>query len=354
MHLPTATIGGFNDGTTATLELDSAAGKTFRIEADGKTINVTIGVHGDLISAGGHTLVVSVDDDNYTIDVPMTTVSITAPIKLEVKWENTSFVYDGESHLPKALISGFAGGKTFEFALQTAEGGSYSFENNGTTITFTVTVAGSGNVFTDVGVYRVTVSSNSANYVISNPDTQISITAPRKLVVTWNQTVFDEDGTQHFPKALISGFNESDPVAIELKAVSGGVFTVEVDGKSVTFTVNVAGIGNILKDAGNYNVSLTVNSKDYVIDNADVTMTVRALVGGEVEGKLSKPWLIGLIIALGVLFIMIIIAYIVAAKRKPKLVGAIDEGGFSEPYMQSLDYMEAAPSDDDDAEEEDE
>ena len=48
---------------------------------------------------------------------------------------------------------------------------------------------------------------------------------------------------------------------------------------------------------------------------------------------------------------MIIIAYIVAAKRKPKLVGAIDEGGFSEPYMQSLDYMEAAPSDD---EEEDE
>ncbi len=354
LHLPTATIGGFNDGTTATLELDSAAGKTFRIEADGKTINVTIGVHGDLISAGGHTLVVSVDDDNYTIDVPMTTVSITAPIKLEVKWENTSFVYDGESHLPKALISGFAGGKTFEFALQTAEGGSYSFENNGTTITFTVTVAGSGNVFTDVGVYRVTVSSNSANYVISNPDTQISITAPRKLVVTWNQTVFDEDGTQHFPKALISGFNESDPVAIELKAVSGGVFTVEVDGKSVTFTVNVAGIGNILKDAGNYNVSLTVNSKDYVIDNADVTMTVRALVGGEVEGKLSKPWLIGLIIALGVLFIMIIIAYIVAAKRKPKLVGAIDEGGFSEPYMQSLDYMEAAPSDDDDDEEEDE
>ena len=31
------------------------------------------------------------------------------------------------------------------------------------------------------------------------------------------------------------------------------------------------------------------------------------------------------------LFIMIIIAYIVAAKRKPKLVGGYDEGGFSDP-----------------------
>ena len=122
------------------------------------------------------------------------------------------------------------------------------------------------------------------------------------------------------------------------------MFTVKADGKSLTFTVNVVGEGQLLKDVGNYTVTLTVDSAEYVIDNPDVAMSVRALIGGG-TGKLSTPWLIGLAAALGVLFIMIIIAYIVAAKRKPKLVGGYDEGGFSDPY-DSLDYMEAAVTDD--------
>ena len=344
LHLPKATVSGFKDGTVAELELDSAAGKTFKVEADGKTINITVGVQGDLTGTGGHQLVVSVDDENYKIDVPVQTISIKAPTELEIVWNNTSIVYDGQQHLPTAVISGFAGGKTFELVLTSAEGGSYNFDLDGKTITFTVTVAGSGNVLTDVGVYALSVASTSANYVIKNPNGTVTITAPRKLVVTWNQTTFEDNGSAHLPKALISGFNNSDPVAIELKTVSGGVFTVKADGKSLTFTVNVVGEGQLLKDVGNYTVTLTVDSAEYVIDNPDVAMSVRALIGGG-TGKLSTPWLIGLAAALGVLFIMIIIAYIVAAKRKPKLVGGYDEGGFSDPY-DSLDYMEAAVTDD--------
>ncbi|MCM1236498.1 MAG: hypothetical protein NC489_40990, partial [Ruminococcus flavefaciens] len=344
LHLPTATVSGFNDGTTAELALDSADGKTFEVEKDGKTLKFTVNVSGDLTSAGGHQLIVSVDDGNYSIDKQITTVSISAPVQLTVAWENTNLVYDGELHLPKATVSGFAGGKTFEFALLTAEGGKYSYSLNSTTVEFTVTVSGSGNVFTDVGVYALNVSTNSANYVIKNPTASVTITAPRKLVVTWNQTSFDEDGTQHLPKALISGFNSSDPVTIELKAVSGGVFKVKADGKDIVFTVSVVGLGQLLKDAGNYTVTLTVDTTDYVIDNPDVAMSVRALAGGdvEVEGKLSKPWLIGIAAALGVLFIMIIISYIVAAKRKA-VGGGVDEGGFSEPYN-TLDFMESAPA----------
>ena len=345
LHLPKATVSGFKDGTVAELELDSAAGKTFKVEADGKTINITVGVQGDLTGTGGHQLVVSVDDENYKIDVPVQTISIKAPTELEIVWNNTSVVYDGQQHLPTAVISGFAGGKTFELVLTSAEGGSYSFDLDGKTITFTVTVAGSGNVLTDVGVYALSVASTSANYVVKNPNGTVTITAPRKLVVTWNQTTFEENGSAHLPTAVISGFNNSDPVSIALKTVSGGVFTVNADGKNLTFTVNVVGEGQLLRDVGNYTVTLTVDSAEYVIDNPDVAMSVRALIGG--TGKLSTPWLIGLAAALGVLFIMIIIAYIVAAKRKPKLVGGYDEGGFSDPY-DSLDYMEseAAVTDD--------
>ncbi len=343
LHLPKATVSGFKDGTVAELELDGAAGKTFKVEADGKTINITVGVQGDLTGTGGHQLVVSVDDENYKIDVPVQTISIKAPTELEIVWNNTSVVYDGQQHLPTAVISGFAGGKTFELVLTSVEGGSYNFDLDGKTITFTVTVAGSGNVLTDVGVYALSVASTSANYVIKNPNGTVTITAPRKLVVTWNQTTFEENGSAHLPTAVISGFNNSDPVSIALKTVSGGVFPVKVDGKNLTFTVNVVGEGQLLRDVGNYTVTLTVDSAEYVIDNPDVAMSVRALIGG--TGKLSTPWLIGLAAALGVLFIMIIIAYIVAAKRKPKLVGGYDEGGFSDPY-DSLDYMEAAVTDD--------
>ncbi len=336
VHLPKATISGFKDGKTFELALDSAEGKVFKLEADGKTIEVEVSVIGDLTSAGGHTVNIAVNDTNYKVSAPSTTISITTPIQLTVEWDSASYVYDGNLHLPQATIKGFAGGKTFEFTLLTADGGSYSYNYNGATITFNVTVTGSGNKLTDVGVYAVNVTCNSANYVIKNPNSAISITAPRKLVVTWNQTVFEDDGSVHLPKARISGFKDSDPVEIELKTATGGVFQMNVDGKMLVFTVVVEGDSNatLLKDKGNYTLMLSVDSGEYVIENPNATVSIRELIssGKTVDGKIT-PLMIGILAALGVLLIMIIIAYIVAAKRKPAAAGyGDDDGGFSEPY----------------------
>ena len=98
---------------------------------------------------------------------------------------------------------------------------------DGKTITFTVTVAGSGNVLTDVGVYALSVASTSANYVIKNPNGTVTITAPRKLVVTWNQTTFEDNDCfavqiEIIAAALCRGKNKLEGFAARKAAYNRG------------------------------------------------------------------------------------------------------------------------------------
>ena len=176
IRLPKLTVAGFIDEEPFEITLASATTQAFVYEKNGEKIIFTVTVNGDLTSAGGHTVTVTLDNANYAISNPATTVSIAAPVDLQVTWDKTTFRYDGETtHLPVATISGFADGSTVKLALTSAESGTYEVEVNGKVLTFNVTIKGAGNLV-EVGEYTVALSVDGENYTIHNPEATIEIT----------------------------------------------------------------------------------------------------------------------------------------------------------------------------------
>ena len=216
LRLPVATVSGFVGDVTFEMALASAEPQTFECEIDGAKMTFTVTVDGDLTTAGGHTIRVSTDNGNFVITNPATTISITAPTELTVSWEQTEFTYgEGVTHLPVAIISGFADGKTVKLELDNAQGGTYQFAVNDEVINFTVAVSGEGDLLSSAGKYAIALSVDSEYFVINNPAATVTVKEPQKLALVWNVTEFVEDGTTHLPKVTITGFKESSPIVIE-------------------------------------------------------------------------------------------------------------------------------------------
>ena len=329
LRLPVATVSGFAGDLTFEMALASAEPQTFECEVGGVKMQFTVTVDGDLTSAGGHTVFVTADNGNFVIGNPSTTVSITAPTELRVSWEQTEFTYaDGVTHLPVAVISGFADGKTVKLELDDANGGTYQFAVNGEVINFTVTVSGSGELLSSAGKYNIGLTADSEYFVIHNPEVTVSVNEPRKLALVWNVTSFVEDGTTHLPKVTISGFKESSPIVIELTRAESEIFEVEVDGVKVQFTVTVAGD---LKTAGEHVITISINNEEYVITEPSVTVkiTQRSETPAGADNWLT-PLNIGIIAAVGALTLLVIVLIIVSARRRVVYRGGGNEDGFDD------------------------
>lgn len=328
LRLPVATVSGFVGDVTFEMALASAEPQTFECEIEGAKMTFTVTVDGDLTTAGGHTIRVSMDNDNFVITNPATTISITAPTELTVSWEQTEFTYgEGVTHLPVAIISGFADGKTVKLELDNAQGGTYQFAVNDEVINFTVAVSGEGDLLSSAGKYAIALSVDSEYFVINNPAATVTVREPQKLALVWNVTEFVEDGTTHLPKVTITGFKESSPIAIELTRAESEIFEFEVDGIKLQFTVKVEGD---LKSIGEHVITLSVNNEQYVIEESSVTVKISEKSAPASEQSWLTPLNIGIFAAIGGLALLVVILIIVSARRRVVYRGGGNEDGFDD------------------------
>ena len=75
-HLLKITVKGFIDGATPVSFTIAEDGGEFDFDIDGTTVKFTVHVNSDIKSVGGHTVSITVDDENYAITNSFVTVSI--------------------------------------------------------------------------------------------------------------------------------------------------------------------------------------------------------------------------------------------------------------------------------------
>jgi len=126
---------------------------------------------GAIINAGTYTVTVTPADKNYKITEGEATVTvIVEPKQVEVKWGDKELIYNGAEQAPKAW---------FEYA-----------DDNGNTVTVTLTVEGAGK---EVGEYTAKVTSEFENFALTG-DTQMKFNII-KGTATEYKWVWNADGT---------------------------------------------------------------------------------------------------------------------------------------------------------------
>ena len=179
--------------------------------------SVSATVSGAAVAAGSHTATVTgLDNANYVLPATAPTRTFTiAKRTAELNWSNTSFTYDGQSHVPTATVKNAVEGDTV-----------------------TVTVTGEK---TAAGSYTATATGlSNANYALPTAKTQSFTINKRVAELNWSNTSFTYDGKSHMPTATVTN------------AVSGDTVTVTVSGSKT--------------NAGTYSATATaISNKNYAL-----------------------------------------------------------------------------------------
>ena len=158
--------------------------------------SVSATVSGAAVAAGSHTATVTgLDNANYVLPATAPTRAFTiAKRTAELNWSNTSFTYDGQSHVPTATVKNAVEGDTV-----------------------TVTVTGEK---TAAGSYTATAAElSNSNYALPTAKTQSFTINKRVAELNWSNTSFTYDGQSHMPTATVTNAVSGDTVTV---TVSGG------------------------------------------------------------------------------------------------------------------------------------
>ncbi len=142
---------------------------------------------------GTHTVYFRVQSGGDVLAQGEAAVAIT-PNTVGLNWSNTSFTYDGSTHIPTATATGLASGDS---CAVTVSGG----QKNAGSHTATATGLSNG------------------NYALPKSATCGFTIAPRTVGLNWSNTSFTYDGSTHIPTATATGLASGDSCAV---TVSGG------------------------------------------------------------------------------------------------------------------------------------
>ena len=236
-------------------------------------------------------------------------------------WSQTSFIANGNVHLPELTVSGFDDGSVYELELTSADGGNFVIEKDGRILNLTVAINGN---LASAGAHVITLSLDNANYDLDGAVTAISVTAPTVITVSWDNVTFTSNGTVHLPNATVSDGTHSATFTLTQTMIAngGGEVEIELGGVTVKLKITLTGSGNILTDIGKYTVLVTVEDERFTLPSGSVTMTVEAPAVAAQDGL--SPLMIGIISAVAVLAVLIVIVIIVVIRRKPTVAGSND------------------------------
>lgn len=235
-------------------------------------------------------------------------------------WSQTSFIANGNVHLPKLTVSGFDDGSVYELELTSADGGNFVIEKDGRILNLTVAVNGN---LASAGAHVITLSLDNANYDLDGAVTAISVTAPTVITVSWDNVSFTYNGNAHLPNATVSDGADTAVFSLTAAMLANGGAEIEVTlgGVIVKLKITITGSGNVLTDAGKYTITVTVDDERYTLPSGSTVMTVEAPV---VQQEGLSPLMIGIISAVAVLAVLIVIVIIVVIRRKPAVAGSND------------------------------
>ena len=241
-HLPTATATGL-------------------VEGDECTVTVT----GEETDAGSYTATAAeLSNPNYKLPAATTQSFTIEQMEAGLKWFNTSFTYDGKSHVPTATATGLADGDKCE-----------------------VTVTGAQ---TNAGSYTATAAKlSNSNYKLPGNVTQKFTVVQKEVGLKWSNTSFPYNGKSHLPTATATGL------------VKGDECTVTVTGEETnagSYTATAAELSNAnYKLPQNVTQSFTINKADQTAPAAPAfsaattnSITVKAVAGQEYSIDGGKTW----------------------------------------------------------------
>lgn len=286
-----------NDATPEFNAYDNASAITVTVvDKEQKTLTVTMGdwTYGDnakspaftapagsaapVITYTGKNYSAPTDAGTYTVQVVCETATeiytgsdefTINPKTASITWSNTSFTYDGQSHVPTATVSNKVGQdsvpvtvsgaataagsytatatgldnanyalptvaptRSFTIAQRTAElnwsNTSFTYDGQSHQPTATVTNAVDGDTVTvtvsggktNAGSYTATAASlSNANYALPTAKTQSFTINKRVAELNWTNTSFTYDGKSHQPTATVTNAVEGDTVTV---TVTGG------------------------------------------------------------------------------------------------------------------------------------
>lgn len=155
--------------------------------------------------------------------------------KIGLAWENLSFTYDKEEHLPIAKATGLASGETVEITVTGAQTEAGTYEAVATTIT----------------------GDAAKNYVLPEEVTKNFTIEAREITITWEVGCYEYNGKIQGPEAVVFGLIEGDECNI----------TITGRGKDAgSYTAVVSGIDN-----ANYKIPVSNASKTYSISKRQMT-----------------------------------------------------------------------------------
>ncbi|MDD7397905.1 MAG: MBG domain-containing protein, partial [Firmicutes bacterium] len=305
-------------------EKQAPTAKFVGVEGDGELI-ASVSTNADSKNAGNYTAYAKTDNQNYELNNENLAYEI-KPKKLSYEWGETSFTYDGNTHVPTVVLSDFIAGDNVAAIVK----GEQTNAKNGYTATIigvdnsNYTISGQPSVSFDIaplekaavwknlsfvydktaklpkayyenvfgakitlkveasgdnvnaGSFSATASeiTTDENYTLTNLSQDAIEIAKKSLTLSWSNVNLTFNGEEQKPTATLNGVISGDVVSVTM-AIN--------EGKSVN-AGNYTAVASITSD----NYSLMAASKEYVISKKNVTAVWKNL-SAEYNGAEQKP-----------------------------------------------------------------
>ena len=176
-------------------------------------------VSGEQTNVGEYEAFATINEANYVFSTEQKVKFRIGSKAIKIKWSNTSFTYDKTPHVPTATLEDVEEGDTVK-----------------------VSVTGER---TNAGNYEAFATIEEGNYVLDGEQKTSFTIAKKPITVSWNNTSFTYDKSEHAP----------NPVANDV--YNGDTVVLVVMGKQ--------------RNAGEYMASVSIDADNYVLDGEQKT-----------------------------------------------------------------------------------
>ena len=246
-----------NPGTNGTWTWTSNDSEVLRVTPDGA--NVTI----EMMKVGTATITAKYESDT-TLGEAQISLTV-SPKQLGISWSNTSFTYDGESHVPTASLIGVKSGDTCTVSVTGAQ-------TNAGSHTATASLSG-----TDSGNYILPEDKKTCSFTISKANIR-SATVTLGSTLTYTST----EQTQSVSKVELSGEDITAYCDVSNnKGTNAGSYSLTVTAKadsnytgsvSKAFTIAKKAITPTVTVTGSYSYTGSAITPTYTVKNVSTTL----------------------------------------------------------------------------------